>query len=671
MLESALNPQAGKAQWIWYPGDFEMMLLLRVHSRRYERGMQITPCWHMDTFFPNIKFRRRFHLEKPVVFQVHATGEVAVEVDGGGRYYYDYQDGVRLEPGSHDLCITVFNPHELPALYIDADGLQTNGAWEASNVDSRWLPAGSWNFTSPSCPPSDFRLEMQPLQPVSVEKIGQGVLFDFGKEMMASLKGEGFKGEGILHISYGESREEALNYAECEVREDVKVTEDCFETTLPRAFRFVFLAPEGGLSAGGLTALYEYLPIENKGSFECSDDLLNRIYDTAVYTLHLNSREFFFDGIKRDRWVWGGDACQSYLLNYYSFFDSELCKRTMRALRGKDPVHQHHNTIQDYTCYWFISLYDYYLYTGDAAFLREVYRNARTLMDFCLETTDERGFMNARPEDWVFVDWAPINNKGDVSLIQILFARSLEVMALIAGLCGDENGRAFYHSLWQKCLKNCFEIFWSARYNCFTHGPAAASDAVVTKYANMFALSFGYLSEEQKAAVIQNALLNETVLPITTPYMRFYELAALCDAGCYEDVMGFLREYWGGMLRLGATSFWEAYDAAEQGAQHYAMYGRPFGKSLCHAWGAGPILLAGKYFLGVRPEAPGYEKFTVSPHLAGLAYIRGSVPTPGGTIDVFCDGEKAEVVNHTPFEGALEWKGQAVAVPPGQTVSLG
>ena len=90
MLESALNPQAGKAQWIWYPGDFEMMLLLRVHSRRYERGMQITPCWHMDTFFPNIKFRRRFHLEKPVVFQVHATGEVAVEVDGGGRYCYDY-----------------------------------------------------------------------------------------------------------------------------------------------------------------------------------------------------------------------------------------------------------------------------------------------------------------------------------------------------------------------------------------------------------------------------------------------------------------------------------------------------------------------------------------------------------------------------------------------------
>ena len=95
------------------------------------------------------------------------------------------------------------------------------------------------------------------------------------------------------------------------------------------------------------------------------------------------------------------------------------------------------------------------------------------------------------------------------------------------------------------------------------------------------------------------------------------------------------------------------------------------GRGRGHGGGAGPILLGGKYFLGVRPEAPGYEKFTVSPHLAGLAYIRGSVPTPGGAIDVFCDGEKAEVVNHTPFEGALEWKGQVVAVPPGQTVSLG
>ena len=58
--------------------------------------------------------------------------------------------------------------------------------------------------------------------------------------------------------------------------------------------------------------LYEYADLKDKGSFTCNDEEINKIYDVAKYTLHLNTREFFIDGIKRDRWVWSGDAYQSY-----------------------------------------------------------------------------------------------------------------------------------------------------------------------------------------------------------------------------------------------------------------------------------------------------------------------------------------------------------------------
>jgi hypothetical protein len=57
--------------------------------------------------------------------------------------------------------------------------------------------------------------------------------------------------------------------------------------------------------------LYEYAPVTERGSFKCSDNLVNKIYDVAKYTFHLNTREFFIDGIKRDRWIWSGDAYQS------------------------------------------------------------------------------------------------------------------------------------------------------------------------------------------------------------------------------------------------------------------------------------------------------------------------------------------------------------------------
>jgi hypothetical protein len=88
------------------------------------------------------------------------------------------------------------------------------------------------------------------------------------------------------------------------------------------------------------------------------------------------------------------------------------------------------------------------------------------------------------------------------------------------------------------------------------------------------------------------------------------------------------------MLDLGATTFWEVYNPKEKGSEHYAMYGTPFGRSLCHAWGASPVYLLGRYYLGVRPLTPGYKSWICEPHLGGLDWIEGSVPIPGGTIDV-------------------------------------
>ena len=45
------------------------------------------------------------------------------------------------------------------------------------------------------------------------------------------------------------------------------------------------------------------MPETYRGSFQCDNDLLNRIWEIGAYTMHLTTREFFIDGIKRDRWV--------------------------------------------------------------------------------------------------------------------------------------------------------------------------------------------------------------------------------------------------------------------------------------------------------------------------------------------------------------------------------
>jgi alpha-L-rhamnosidase len=122
-----------------------------------------------------------------------------------------------------------------------------------------------------------------------------------------------------------------------------------------------------------------------------------------------------------------------------------------------------------------------------------------------------------------------------------------------------------------------------------------------------------------------------------------------------------IKDYWGGMLKLGATTFWEEYNPAKSGAEHYAMYGRPYGKSLCHAWGASPIYLLGKYYLGVKPTSPGYKDYIIEPNLGSLQWMEGSVPTPNGDIKVYCNTKQIRV-SADEGNGILRFKSKTVPV---------
>jgi hypothetical protein len=268
----------------------------------------------------------------------------------------------------------------------------------------------------------------------------------------------------------------------------------------------------------------------------------------------------------------------------------------------------------------------------------------KTLMKFCLNRANANGFVEGLPGDWVFIDWAEIEKTGEISFEQLLLARSLEAMALSAKLANDMEYAGECQKLSKEIRQKIFDVYWNDQKNAFVHSRenGKLSD-IVTRYANMFAILFDYVDADKKQKIKDHVILNDSILGITTPYMKFYELASLCEIGEKEKALAFVKEYWGGMLKLGATSVWETYDPKESGDAHYAMYGRPFGKSLCHAWGANPVYLFGKYLLGVKPTAPGYKSYLIEPSLAGLDWIKGRVPTPNGNIEVYMDKKEIRV----------------------------
>jgi len=148
---------------------------------------------------------------------------------------------------------------------------------------------------------------------------------------------------------------------------------------------------------------------------------------------------------------------------------------------------------------------------------------------------------------------------------------------------------------------------------------------------------------------------NEKILSINpsedlSTFLGYYVLNARAKAGDIDGCLDLIREYWGGMLELGATTFWEDFnikwleksrkidDINGDGVDVHANYGgycyKGFRHSLCHGWASGPTAWMSEYVLGIKIVEAGCNKIKIEPNLGDLEWAEGSYPTPYGIVRV-------------------------------------
>ena len=347
--------------WIWYPGDYEIWLGNQMNNRRTERGAFFPPFWKTDSHYVVVEFSKVLNLSEPEEVFIAAEGTYNVKLDG--KLQFGMPETLLLPAGKHSLNIKVWNQATPPTIYVKGKTVNSDSSWRVTYEDKEWIDesgkasdtsatiymdAGCWNFDDATQRPSQFSLMREPQQPVAkTEQPEGGILYDFGKETFGFITLKNLSGKGKIDLYYGESPEEAKDKAYCETLDKLllepgQITDLAIRSTSPlhhsdneytlensKAFRYVYITHEPEVQIGEVSMQYEYLPEEYRGNFRCNDEELNRIWEVGAYTMHLTTREFFIDGIKRDRWVWSGDAIQSYLMNYYLFFDNKTVKRTI------------------------------------------------------------------------------------------------------------------------------------------------------------------------------------------------------------------------------------------------------------------------------------------------------------------------------------------------------
>lgn len=470
-----------------------------------------------------------------------------------------------------------------------------------------------------------------------------GLLVDFGKELHGGLQLVTDRSRGgkpiKVHIRFGESVSEAMS-----IIEPIKnATNDHamrdYIVELPwlgklevgnTGFRFVRIDLVDSSAELKLKELQAILVLRNLpylGSFHCSDTLLNQIWMTGAYTVHLNMQDYLWDGIKRDRLVWVGDMHPEMSTIATVFGYNEVVPKSLDLARDITPLPEYMDGMASYSMWWVLIQRDWYMYTGNLFYLRQQKDYLTKLLQLLTQKIDSTN--SEHLEDGKgFLDWPSSENpKGIHAGLQGMLCMTLEAGA---ELCETLNDPATA----QQCK--------TAAARLRKHVP----DANGSKQAAAL-LSLSGLLSPAKA----NALINEGGVHHFSTFFGYYMLQAQAAAGDYNAALNAIRGYWGPMLQLGATTFWEDFNVdwlpnasridelvPEGKKDIHGDYGaycyKGFRHSLAHGWASGPTPWLSRYVLGIHVLKPGCKEIRLEPHLGDLTFAEGTFPTPYGLVKV-------------------------------------
>lgn len=467
------------------------------------------------------------------------------------------------------------------------------------------------------------------------------ILLDYGTELhggvrIAVVEGTVPDRNARIRVRFGESAMEAMSElgGEQNATNHHAARDSVIDVSLLGAtefgttgFRFVRidLLSEGTLQLQAVQAIFVYRDLEYKGSFQCSDPLLNQIWETGAYTVHLNMQEFLWDGIKRDRMVWTGDMHPEVATICAVFGEQEVVPDSMDFKRDRSPLPMFMD-MPTYSIWWLLVQHDWYMQHGNLAYLMEQQDYITGLLKELSTKVAEDGTIDVfRP----FLDWpASSNPEGVTAGVHALFVLAMQAGARLCSIFDEQESVALCKQLENRLRAHIPHHAYSKQ--------AAALQAL--------------------AGLIDAKTANEEVIAPNAPsgystFYGYYMLQARALAGDIQGCLDSIRSYWGGMLSLGATTFWEDFDIAwlENAARIdeltppdkvdvHGTYGgycyQGYRHSLCHGWASGPTAWLSEFVLGITPAEPGFGKVKIKPNLGDLQWAEGSYPTPHGIIHV-------------------------------------
>ena len=389
--------------------------------------------------------------------------------------------------------------------------------------------------------------------------------------------------------------------------------------------------------------------INNLGYFECDDQRINEIFNTAKRTIELCQQNgYIWDGIKRDRIVWIGDLHPETLSMLALSGDSERVMRSLDIARNEAKLPFWINSIPAYSMWYILILSEVYFKAGNKDFIIENLDYVNGILNQVDSCIDEDGTIDfkraAFDEDMgYFLDWATFDTPDAIIGTKSLFVYVLNAAEKMLLDLGEDNSicekiREKLGGWQEETQKKQIRAF-----QCFARGCVSKEDA--------------------------DMMVDGGAKGFST-FMSYYILKCMAEGGRNFDALNIVKEYYGSMLDLGATTFFEDFDMdwlkenplpltsfEQEGRKHiHADFGKfcyvGLRHSLCHGWSSGVIPYLYEYVAGIKPLEAGYKKVKISPDLCSLKNLKAGICTPYGLLEVVVESKdgKAQIKVNAPKE---------------------
>lgn len=357
---------------------------------------------------------------------------------------------------------------------------------------------------------------------------------------------------------------------------------------------------------------------DQAAAFECSDEMLNRIWELCKWSIKATTFAGVYVDGDRERIPYEADAYLNQLSHYYTDNDIQMARDTY------DYLMQHPTWPTEWASHMIFMAHADWMHTGDAEWLRPRYKalESKLLLDRVKDSLVHSNDKQIKRDD--IVDWPKGERDGFVftevnTVVNAFYIRSLFMMGDLA----DALELASDASKWRQMATDA-QVEFQAKL--FDHDAGRYNDGISTNHqsahANFFPLALDLVPEEQCPAITDWLVEREMSCSV---YAAQYLLEALFENGASQAALDLMTaptdRSWRHMVESGATITWEAWDMKYKSNQDWN-----------HAWGAAPANLLPRYVLGAEALTPGWQTARIRPQPSGLSFAKGKVPTPHGPI---------------------------------------